>query len=255
MTLQKVIYERGRSHGSPTGHAGDGDPRVMQTSYASEVRRVDLPAVQPVPKARSVPRSWHAWKRATDLAIGTLAGMVALPVIAAAAVAIVAVSPGNPFFVQERVGKSGRSFKFFKLRTMYDGAHLEHERMRKHSEVPGPVLKIKQDPRLHLLGGFLRRTSIDELPQLWNVIKGEMSLVGPRPALPCEVEHYDPFALRRLSVQQGITCYWQANGRSNVTFDEWMALDNRYIDEWTPLEDLRILLKTIPAVVRGDGAH
>ncbi|TAM77180.1 sugar transferase [bacterium] len=227
----------------------------MRTSYADEVQT--LPNARPVAalRARAVPRSWLIWKRATDLVIGGLTLIVALPIIVVAALAIVAVSPGNPFFVQERVGKGGRRFRFYKLRTMYDGAHLEHERMRAYSDVPGPVLKVIDDPRLHALGGVLRRTSIDELPQLWNVLKGDMSLVGPRPALPCEVERYDAFAMRRLSVQQGITCSWQVNGRSSVTFDEWMALDNRYVDRWTPLGDLKILLKTIPAVVRGDGAH
>lgn len=227
----------------------------MGTSYVVEPQTTPDARPRAVASPRSVPRSWQRWKRLTDLAAGAVAALAALPVIAAAALAIVAVSPGNPFFVQVRVGKGGRRFRFYKLRTMYDGAHLEHERMRRHSDVPGPVLKVKNDPRLHPLGGFLRRTSIDELPQLWNVLKGDMSLVGPRPALPCEVEHYDAFATRRLSVQQGITCYWQINGRSTVSFDEWMALDNRYVDEWTPLGDLMILLETIPAVVRGDGAH
>jgi len=227
----------------------------MRTSYANEVQTRSAARPPATLRARSVPRSWFFWKRAIDLVIGSVASIAVLPIVAVAALAIVAVSPGNPIFVQERVGKDGRRFKFYKLRTMYNGAHLEHERMRRHSDVPGPVLKVKNDPRLHALGGFLRRTSIDELPQLWNVLKGDMSLVGPRPALPSEVEHYDAFAMRRLTVQQGITCYWQANGRSSVTFDEWMALDNKYVDEWTPLGDLAILLKTIPAVVRGDGAH
>ncbi|TAM59270.1 sugar transferase [bacterium] len=227
----------------------------MRTSYADEVQTLPDARLVAALRPRAVPRSWLAWKRATDLAIGTCALMLALPVIILAALAIVVVSPGNPFFVQKRVGKNGRRFRFYKLRTMYDGAHLEHERMRAYNDVDGPVLKVIDDPRLHALGGVLRRTSIDELPQLWNVLKGDMSLVGPRPALPCEVEAYDAFAMRRLSVQQGITCYWQVNGRSSVTFDEWMALDNRYVDAWTPLGDLRLLLKTIPAVVKGDGAH
>ncbi|MGZ3550165.1 MAG: sugar transferase, partial [Vulcanimicrobiaceae bacterium] len=123
------------------------------------------------------------------------------------------------------------------------------------NEADGPVFKIRNDPRLHPLGGLLRRTSIDELPNLFNVLRGEMSLVGPRPALPLEVEHYDAHALRRLTVPQGITCLWQINGRSSITFDEWMKLDNEYIDTWSPLGDLLILFKTIPAVIRKDGAH
>ena len=227
----------------------------MRTSYEDEVQT--LPNARPIAalRSRAVPRSWLVCKRAMDLVIGSIALILALPIIALAALAIVAVSPGNPFFVQERVGKGGRRFRFYKLRTMYDGAHLLHERMRAYNDVDGPVLKVIDDPRLHALGGVLRRTSIDELPQLWNVLKGDMSLVGPRPALPCEVKCYDAFAMRRLTVQQGITCSWQVNGRSSVTFDEWMALDNRYVDDWTPLGDLKLLLKTIPAVVKGDGAH
>ena len=122
-------------------------------------------------------------------------------------------------------------------------------------DVAGPVFKMRKDPRLHALGGFLRRWSIDELPNLVNVLRGEMSIVGPRPPLPCEVEDYDAFALRRLSVKPGITCLWQVSGRSNVSFDEWMKLDNAYVDTWSPRLDCLILLRTIPAVLSGDGAH
>jgi lipopolysaccharide/colanic/teichoic acid biosynthesis glycosyltransferase len=143
----------------------------------------------------------------------------------------------------------------FKLRTMVNGAHAMRQSFMHLNEVDGPVFKIRNDPRLHPLGRFLRRTSIDELPNLINVVRGEMSLVGPRPALPSEVEHYDAVADRRLSVPQGITCLWQINGRSDVSFEHWMELDNRYVDEWTPLGDLLIVVKTIPAVRRRDGAH
>ncbi|MBV8117481.1 MAG: sugar transferase, partial [Candidatus Eremiobacteraeota bacterium] len=123
------------------------------------------------------------------------------------------------------------------------------------NERDGPVFKIRNDPRMHPLGRFLRRTSIDELPNLVNVVLGDMSLVGPRPALPSEVEHYDAFARRRLSVPQGLTCLWQINGRGGVSFEEWMVLDNRYVDTWTPLGDLALIALTIPAVLRKDGAH
>jgi lipopolysaccharide/colanic/teichoic acid biosynthesis glycosyltransferase len=175
--------------------------------------------------------------------------------VALAALAIVAVSPGRPFFRQERIGKNGRAFRLYKLRTMVPGAHLQHSEMHHLNEVAGPVLKIRNDPRLHPLGKLLRRTSLDELPNLINVLRGEMSIVGPRPPLPSEVAHYDEVALRRLSVKPGITCLWQISGRSNVAFDEWMRLDNLYIDTWSPLGDLAIVLRTIPAVVRGEGAH
>ncbi len=202
-----------------------------------------------------MPASWTALKRVLDLAVSVTVIVVASPLVALAALGIVCVSPGSPFFWQERVGKDGRRFKLCKLRTMIDGAHLTHDEMRSFSEVDGPVFKLRNDPRLHRLGKLLRRTSIDELPNLINVVRGDLSLVGPRPPLVCEVRSYDDFALRRLTVKPGITCLWQISGRSNVSFDEWMRLDNHYIDTWTPLGDFVILLKTIPAVVGGEGAH
>jgi len=204
---------------------------------------------------RRVPASWHALKRTTDVVVGVLLLILTAPVVALAAIAIAAVTGGTPFFTQERIGMHGRRFKMFKLRTMVNGAHAMRSTVMHLNEVDGPVFKIRNDPRLHPLGPFLRRTSIDELPNLINVVRGEMSLVGPRPALPSEVEHYDALALRRLSVPQGVTCLWQINGRSNVSFEHWMELDNRYVDEWTPLGDLGIIVKTIPAVLRGGGAH
>ena len=165
------------------------------------------------------------------------------------------VTGGAPFFAQERVAQNGRRFRMYKLRTMVEGAHAMRDELMHLNEADGPIFKIRQDPRLHPLGGLLRRTSIDELPNLLNVVLGDISLVGPRPALPCEVEHYDDYAIRRLSVPQGVTCLWQINGRSSVSFDEWMDLDNHYIATWTPWRDIGILLKTLPAVIRKDGAH
>jgi lipopolysaccharide/colanic/teichoic acid biosynthesis glycosyltransferase len=215
-------------------------------------------AVQIAVKAvveRRVPASWQALKRGTDVVMGVLLLVLTAPLVALAALAIAAVTGGTPFFMQERIGMNGRRFKMFKLRTMVNGAHAMRSTVMHLNEVDGPVFKIRNDPRLHPLGPFLRRTSIDELPNLINVIRGEMALVGPRPALPSEVEHYDARALRRLSVPQGVTCLWQINGRSNVSFEHWMELDNRYVDEWTPLGDLGIIVKTIPAVLRGGGAH
>lgn len=207
------------------------------------------------PVERRVPESWTILKRSTDVALGTLLLIVTAPIVAAAALAIACTTRGTPFFAQERVGMHGRRFKMFKLRTMVNGAHDMRSSVMHLNEVDGPVFKIRNDPRLHPLGRFLRRTSIDELPNLLNVVRGEMSLVGPRPALPSEVEHYDAVALRRLSVPQGVTCLWQINGRSDVSFEHWMELDNRYVDSWTPLTDLLIITKTIPAVLRKDGAH
>jgi lipopolysaccharide/colanic/teichoic acid biosynthesis glycosyltransferase len=206
-------------------------------------------------RARAVPASWLVVKRGMDVTIAGVALVGLSPLVALAAIGIVCASPGSPFFLQERVGKDGRPFKLFKLRTMFNGAHLDHDKMRALSEVDGPVLKIRNDPRLHALGKLLRRTSIDELPNLINVLRGEMSIVGPRPPLPSEVADYDEFARRRLTVKPGITCLWQISGRSNVSFEEWMRLDNEYIDTWSPLTDLAILAKTVPAVIVGEGAH
>jgi len=228
-------------------------PQTRSEAKAYKPRLLTLAGTEP--RAREVPRSWHAVKRIIDLAVAATALLLLAPVVVLAALGIVLVSPGSPFFLQERVGKGGRRFKLCKLRTMVDGAHLRHSEMHELNEVDGPVLKIRNDPRLHPLGKLLRRTSVDELPNLFNVLRGEMSIVGPRPPLPSEVEHYDSTALRRLTVKPGITCLWQVSGRSNVSFERWMALDNEYIDSWSPLVDVTIMLRTIPAVLRGEGAH
>jgi lipopolysaccharide/colanic/teichoic acid biosynthesis glycosyltransferase len=225
------------------------DRTAAQTAVARGVERP-----KPLPERR-VPAHWWGAKRAIDITLGAAGLILSAPIVALAAVGIVCVSPGPPFFTQERVGRNGRRFRLIKLRTMVNGAHLRHDELRAFSEVSGPVFKMRNDPRLHLFGSILRRTSIDELPNLLNVLRGEMSLVGPRPPLPQEVGHYDEFARRRLSVKPGITCIWQISGRSNVSFDEWMRLDNEYIDTWSPAGDLAIIARTLPAVIRGEGAH
>jgi len=204
---------------------------------------------------RDVPASWYAVKRAIDVCLGLVLLLLVAPIVLVAAIGIVFTTGGAPFYAQERVGMHGRRFKMFKLRTMVNGAHAMRDDLMHLNEVDGPVFKIRDDPRMHPLGRFLRRTSIDELPNLVNVVLGHMALVGPRPALPSEVEHYDGFALRRLTVPQGLTCLWQINGRSEVSFEEWMTLDNRYVDTWSPLGDLVVIAMTVPAVLRKDGAH
>ena len=197
---------------------------------------------------------WIA-KRAIDVAVAAVVLLIASPILVLAMAGIVLVDPGWPLLRQERVGRNGRSFRLFKLRTMVHNAHELLPDLRKYNEVDGPVFKMRDDPRLHRLGALLRRTSIDELPNFLNVLAGDMSVVGPRPPLPEEVAHYDAFALRRLVIRPGITCLWQISGRSQLSFDEWMALDNRYIDGWNPLGDLAIIARTIPAAWRGTGAH
>jgi lipopolysaccharide/colanic/teichoic acid biosynthesis glycosyltransferase len=204
---------------------------------------------------RAIPRAWPAWKRAIDVTVSIAMLGLSAPISLAAMAGVVLVSGGSPIFMQERIGRNGRKFRMFKLRTMVRGAHLLHAEMQPYSEVDGPVFKMRADPRLHALGAFLRRTSIDEIPNFINVLRGEMAVVGPRPPLPCEVANYDDYALRRLAVKPGVTCLWQISGRSELSFDQWMALDNAYIDRWSPMLDLTIIAKTIPAVLRGIGAH
>lgn len=224
----------------------------MQVIPSVMVSRSNHPELD---EGRHIPSWWHAAKRATDIILGFVFLLLALPFVIAAAIAVMLVDRGSPFYAQERVGQNGRPFRMIKLRTMVHGAHAMRDDFLHLNEVEGPVFKIRNDPRLHPMGAFLRRTSIDELPNLLNVVLGDMTLVGPRPPLPSEVAHYSGYANRRLSVPQGITCLWQINGRCEVSFDYWMKLDNRYIDTWTPWGDLAIILKTIPAVIRKDGAH
>ncbi len=209
----------------------------------------------PAVRERSVPRWWWAAKRATDIVLGGMLFLLTLPIVAIGALGVFVVTGGAPFYAQERVGRNGMRFRMWKLRTMVKGAHAMRDELLPLNEASGPVFKIRNDPRLHPLGAILRRTSIDELPNLLNVLRGEMALVGPRPPLPCETAEYDARAMRRLTVPVGLTCLWQINGRSEVSFEEWMDLDNRYIDTWTPWGDLAIIAKTVPAVLRKDGAH
>lgn len=204
----------------------------------------------------SIAEGWpRIMKRALDIIISSLMLILLAPVFALVALAIMLTSPGPVFFLQQRIGLNKRRFSVYKFRTMVPNAENLMPRLVSRNEVSGPVFKIKNDPRITPIGRFLRRSSIDELPQLLNVLKGEMSLVGPRP-LP--VRDYEGFSQdwqrRRFSVKPGITCLWQVNGRSNISFDKWMLLDLQYLDEWSLWLDMKILAKTIPAVMRGSGA-
>jgi lipopolysaccharide/colanic/teichoic acid biosynthesis glycosyltransferase len=158
-------------------------------------------------------------------------------------------------FRQRRVGLAGREFTLFKFRSMRQGAEAQQGLLGARNEMDGPVFKLRDDPRVTRVGRFIRRTSLDELPQLWNVVRGEMSLVGPRPPLPSEVRRYERWQRRRLSVKPGITCTWQVSGRNEIDFQQWMELDLAYIDRWSLWEDVRIVLRTIPAVLSGRGAR
>jgi lipopolysaccharide/colanic/teichoic acid biosynthesis glycosyltransferase len=172
-----------------------------------------------------------------------------------AALVIRITSPGPVLYRQIRCGLYGRRFTLIKFRSMIDGAEDVLWEIRHLNEMSGPVFKMRNDPRVTPFGRFLRRSSVDELPQLWNVLKGEMSLVGPRAPLPDEVAAYTNGQRRRLSVKPGITCLWQVSGRSQIDFDKWMALDLEYIDNWSLLLDLQILARTIPVVLLTRGAH
>ena len=194
-------------------------------------------------------------KRVLDI-IGATVGLILLtPIIFLVAVLVVLTSPGPPFFKQRRVGRGGRDFVFYKFRSMQVSAEeLLHEIMD-HNEVDGPVFKIKDDPRITEVGRFLRRFSIDELPQLWNVLRGDMSLVGPRPPLPEEVAQYSDWERQRLLVKPGITCIWQVSGRSTLDFETWVSMDLEYIRTWRPWLDLVLIARTVPAVLSGRGAY
>jgi exopolysaccharide biosynthesis polyprenyl glycosylphosphotransferase len=194
-------------------------------------------------------------KRVIDLVLALLLTLLTLPIQLLAALAIKLTSRGPVFFRQVRCGLNGRQFTLLKFRTMQAGAEERLPEIAHLNEMTGPVFKAARDPRLTFAGSLLRRLSIDELPQLWNVIVGDMSLVGPRPPLPEEVARYEPWQRRRLSMAPGLTCLWQVSGRSEVDFDRWMELDLKYIDTWSPLLDVKILLKTVPAVLSGRGAR
>lgn len=194
-------------------------------------------------------------KRVLDVVVAVVMLLILSPLLIGVAIAIKLTSPGPVFFSQERVGMNKRKFKLYKFRSMVADAEQRKAALAAYNEMQGgPAFKMKNDPRITKVGRFIRKTSLDEFPQLWNVLKGEMSLVGPRPPLPTEVEQYEWLQRRRLSIKPGITCLWQVGGRSNLTFEQWMELDRVYCDNWSFWLDLKILLKTIPVVILGKGA-
>lgn len=195
-----------------------------------------------------------ATKRLFDVLVSGAIILLALPALLLAAIAIRLDSPGPVFFRQRRVGRNGRTFDILKLRSMHRDAETRLEALKAQNEMSGPVFKMRRDPRVTRVGHFLRRTSLDEFPQFWNVLVGDMSIVGPRPPLPSEVRQYQPWQRRRLSVSPGITCIWQISGRNEVDFEQWMRLDLEYIDTWSLRKDLLIFLRTIPAVLGSRGA-
>lgn len=199
-------------------------------------------------------RVFSFFKRVFDIVSSSIALIILSPVFLVVSLAIMLEDKGSPFFSQTRLTKDGKPFKIYKFRSMCVDAEEKLAALRALNEVNGPAFKMENDPRITKVGKFLRTTSIDELPQLLNILNGTMSVVGPRPPLPKEVEEYTDEQMHRLDVKGGLTCYWQCSGRSNVSFDEWMNMDYEYIMDRSILVDIKIILKTFVAVLKRDGA-
>jgi len=201
-------------------------------------------------------KGWQAVvKRALDFFASLILLIILTPLFLVTSLSIKLTSPGPVFFIHKRVGLNKRRFRLYKFRTMVRDAEKMQTALEQLNEVSGPVFKIKNDPRITRIGKFLRKTSIDELPQLINVLKGDMSLVGPRPLPIRDYNGFDKdWQRRRFSIRPGITCLWQIDGRSTIPFEKWMKLDMEYIDNWSLRLDFKILVKTIPIVLRGSGA-
>ena len=190
-------------------------------------------------------RFYEICKRGIDI-IGAGSGLILLsPVIAIVACAVKFTSKGPIFFSQKRVGKNGQLFDMYKFRSMVVNAEELKEKLAHQNEMSGPMFKMKDDPRVTKVGKFIRKTSLDELPQLWNVLKGDMSLVGPRPSLPKEVKQFEKWMYKRLTVKPGLTCYWQVSGRNNIDFEDWMKLDISYVEDRNLWIDIKLIFKTI----------
>ncbi len=200
-------------------------------------------------------RGYWFWRRAQDIFFSVLALLILWPIMLIVALIVYIDDPhGSPIFAQTRCGRDGKHFKMYKFRSMYVDAEDRLQELLKDNEMDGPAFKIKDDPRITRVGRFIRKTSLDELPQLINIVKGDMSIVGPRPALPREVEQYNELEKQRMYVTPGLTCYWQIQPKRNdITFEQWMALDLQYIQERSFLVDWKIIFKTIGAVLHSEG--
>ncbi len=242
------------------------DPRARSAqAYEAALATSTVVIEQPVPRVdvALAPELWeieprrlyNASKRAMDIAVSLLALIVLSPLFAATALLIQLTSSGGVFYRQERMGKGSRPFQMLKFRSMYDRDVDVPPELLLRNESTGPLFKIKNDPRVTPIGRFIRKMSIDELPQLINVLKGEMSLVGPRPPLPRELAGYEVAQLLRLRVTPGITGPWQVGGRSKLTFEDMVRLDLQYIEDRSLLLDIKLLALTVPTVLLGDGAY
>jgi exopolysaccharide biosynthesis polyprenyl glycosylphosphotransferase len=233
--------------------------RVAADIFPAKISNVSMEFLESVPLITFSTAPNHALalliKRIMDIVISAVLLLLLLPLMALIGLLIKITSRGPMLYRQVRCGLFGRRFVLHKFRSMRQGAEDVLWEIRHLNEMDGPVFKMRNDPRVTPLGRFLRKSSIDELPQLWNVLKGEMSLVGPRAPLPEEVKEYTRWQRRRLSVKPGITCLWQISGRNEIDFHEWMKLDLHYIDHWSLLLDIKILLRTFPVVLIGKGAR
>lgn len=233
------------------------DWQIQKMMYQPEIASVQIETFVGIPTLTlsSVPRKgFELFLKAVIDRSAALIGLTLLaPFFALAALLIKLESRGPVFFRQQRSGLNGRVFTMYKFRSMVCDAEARRADLEQANEMDGPVFKMAKDPRITRIGSFLRRTSLDELPQLINVARGEMSLVGPRPPLPQEVQAYEPWQRRRLSMKPGLTCIWQVSGRNDISFEQWMKLDLEYIDKWSLWFDLQLLAKTVPAVLLGTG--
>ncbi len=234
-------------------------PRVVPDLFQPSLSRVDVDDLGGIPligiKDHTPPREGLIIKRIMDVIVAGLGLLLLWPLFLVVAALIKLDSPGPVFFRQTRVGQRGKLFEVIKFRSMLQGAEERQPALAELNQASGPLFKIKDDPRRTRVGRVIRRLSIDELPQLFNVLRGDMSIVGPRPGLPVEVEKYEPWQAQRLDVPQGITGLPQVSGRSDLTFDEICLLDVYYIENWSPALDLTIMLRTIPQVLFGSGAY
>lgn len=248
MQLQEPSVRYKRANSSSSGEALP----VLVRQAAVRDSTAEFPFTAELVPVVEVPYAFA--KRALDFTFALLALTLGFPVFLAVAILIKVSSRGPVLFKQVRVGRGGRLFTCYKFRSMYLDAEARLEELRHLNEVSGPVFKIKDDPRITPIGRFIRKSSLDEIPQFLNVLRGEMSLVGPRPAIPAEVAKYGPKELGRLAAKPGLTCLWQIGGRSSVDFERWVELDLTYIRTMSFWGDLVIILKTVPAVLTARGA-
>ena len=198
---------------------------------------------------------YEAIKRLIDIICSFVGILVLSPLFIIIAIIIKFTSKGPVFFSQKRVGRNGKEFDMYKFRSMVVNAEELKEKLAAQNEMSGPMFKMKDDPRVTKVGKFIRKTSIDELPQLWNILKGDMSLVGPRPSLPKEVAQFDEWMYKRLEVKPGLTCYWQVSGRNNIDFEDWMKLDVKYVEERNLWIDIKLIFKTVGVLFGDKNAH